>query len=122
MENFVEDFRQGKKVCQILVESLMKPTDPVKEELRRKTMKMSQLRPQITKITVCTFEMSGKITDSANVASEPVIPTPSHTLFTIFGRASGQIFENKLKICMDSTRPEKIKKKCGFQPFWGWLP
>ena len=30
--------------------------------------------------------------DSANVASEPVILSPSHPLFAIFGRASGQIF------------------------------
>ena len=40
---------------------------------------MSQFRPKITKIMVCTFEMSGKIPDSANVATEQVISTPSHT-------------------------------------------
>ena len=37
---------------------------------------MEQFRPGITKIRVCTFEMSGKMTDSANVASEPVVSIP----------------------------------------------
>ena len=42
---------------------------------------------------VFTFQMSGKIMDSANVAFEAVILTHPHLLFAIFGRASGQIFE-----------------------------
>ena len=55
---------------------------------------MDKFSAKITKIRVCTFEMSGKIPDSANLASEPVILTPPHPLFTIFGCASGQISEN----------------------------
>ena len=47
---------------------------------------MSQFRPKITKIRVCTFQMSGKITDSSKTS-------PRAPLFAIFGRASGQIFE-----------------------------
>ena len=61
-------------------------------------MKMSPFRPKFAKIMVCTFEMSGKITDSTNVASEPVILTTSHILFAIFGRGSGQIF-TKMRVC-----------------------
>ena len=41
---------------------------------------------------VCTFQMSGKIRDSTNVAFEAVIPSNSHTLFAIFGPARGQIY------------------------------
>ena len=57
---------------------------------------MTQVRPEITKIRVCTFQLSGKIMDSANVAFEAVILTHPHSLFAIFGRASGQIFEKTL--------------------------
>ena len=49
-------------------------------------MKMNQFRPEITRVKVWTFEMSGKITDSANVASEPAISTPSHTSAASFSR------------------------------------
>ena len=44
IEKYVEDVKQGQKDVLDLVESIMEPTDPVKEELRRKTMKMSQFR------------------------------------------------------------------------------
>ena len=59
-----------------LLESIMRPTDPVKEELRPILFKTNQFRPEITKIKVCTFQMSGKIPDSTNVAFEAVILTP----------------------------------------------
>ena len=65
-----------KNTCRILLEAIMKPTDPVKEELRQKLFKMSQFIHKITKIRVCTFQMSGKIPDSTNVAFEAVISTP----------------------------------------------
>ena len=68
----------------------MKGSGHVKDELWRILFKLSHFRPEITKFRVCTF---GKITDSANVASDTVILTPSHPLFAIFGCASGQIFE-----------------------------
>ena len=38
-----------------LVDSIMKAPSLVKEELRRKTLKMNQFRPTITKIRVSTF-------------------------------------------------------------------
>ena len=80
-----------------LLESIMRPTDPVKEELRQKLSKIDQFGSKITKIRVCTFQMSGKIPDSANVASEAVIPSNSHTLFAIFGPARGQIYGKTAK-------------------------
>ena len=63
----------------------MRPTDPVKEELRQKLFKITQISSKIKKIRVCTFQMSGKIPDSANVAFE-------EPLFAIFGPARGQIY------------------------------
>ena len=44
---------------------------------------MTQFEPKIKKIRVCTFQMSGKIRDSTNVAFE-------EPLFAIFGPARGQ--------------------------------
>ena len=74
---YVRDI-QGQKVAPDLLESIMKASDPVKEELRLILFELNQFRHKITKIKVCTFEMSGKITDSANAASETVISTPPH--------------------------------------------
>ena len=53
-----------------LLVPIMRPTDPVKEELRPTLFKISQFESKIKKIRVCTFQMSGKIPDSANVAFE----------------------------------------------------
>ena len=54
---------------------------------------MGPFEPKITEIGVCTFQMSGKIRDSANAAFKAVIVTHLTPFFAIFGRASGQIFE-----------------------------
>ena len=74
IEKCFEDARQDEKHVPDLLEPIMRLTDPVKEELRQKLSKMTEFRSKITKIRVCTFQMSGKIPDSANVASEAVIP------------------------------------------------
>ena len=87
-----------------LLESIMRPADPVKEELRKKLSKITQISSKIKKMRVCTFQMSGKIRDSTNVASEAVIPSNPHTLFAIFGPARGQIYK----------KTAKKYKKCGF--------
>ena len=51
----VKDVKQGQTIDPDLVESIMRPSDPVKEELRRKTMNnMCQFRSQITKSRVST--------------------------------------------------------------------
>ena len=80
-----------------LLEAIIQPTDPVKEELRQKLFKIAQFGSKITKIRVCTFQMSGKIRDSTNVASEADIPSNPHTLFAIFGPARGQIYGKTAK-------------------------
>ena len=51
MEKYIEDVKQDEKSGPDLAESIMRPTDPVKEELRRKTMNMitRKIRPKITK-------------------------------------------------------------------------
>ena len=64
IEKYIEDVKQKEKDVLDLLESIMRPTDPVKEELRRILFKMSQFRPEIIKIRVSTFWMSGKIPDS----------------------------------------------------------
>ena len=61
-----------------LLESIMRPIDPVKDELRQKLSKIDQFGSKIKKIRVCTFQMSGKIRDSTNVAFEAVILTHPH--------------------------------------------
>ena len=55
MEKYIEDVKQEEKDVPDLLESIMRPTDPAKEELRQKTMKLIQFRPKINKIRVSTF-------------------------------------------------------------------
>ena len=76
MGKYIEDVRQDEKHVPDLLEAIMRPTDPVKEELRQKLFKIDQFGSKIKKIRVCTFQMSGKIWDSTNVAFEAVILTP----------------------------------------------
>ena len=85
MEKCFEDVRQDEKHVLDLLESITRPTDLVKAALRQKLFKITQFEPKIKKIRVCTFQMSGKIPDSANVAFED-------PLFAIFGPARGQIY------------------------------
>ena len=70
IEKYVEDATQDEKHVPELLEPIMRPTDPVKEELRQKLSEIDQFESKIKKIRVCTFQMSGKIPDSANVAFE----------------------------------------------------
>ena len=70
IEKYNEDARQDEKHVPDLLEAIMRPTDPVKEELRQKLFKTIQFGSKNTKIGVCTFQMSGKIRDSTNVAFE----------------------------------------------------
>ena len=70
LEKYIEDLRQDEKHVPDLLESIMRPTDPLKDELRQKLHKIDQFGSKIKKIRVCTFHMSGKIRDSANVAFE----------------------------------------------------
>ena len=63
MEKSVKDVKQGQKVDLDLVESIIRPTCLVKEELLRILMKTSQFRTKIQEYKVCTFWTSGKFTD-----------------------------------------------------------
>ena len=51
----IRDVKQGQKITRDLLESIMKPTDPVKEELRRSSSKLNQFRHQIKEFRVSTF-------------------------------------------------------------------
>ena len=50
IEKSVEDVKQDQKTVRDLVESIIAPTDPVREELWRILFKMSQYRAEIIKI------------------------------------------------------------------------
>ena len=81
MEKYIEDARQDEKHVTDLLEAIMGPTDPVKEELRQKLFKIIQFEPKIKKIWVCTFQMSGKIPDSTNVAFEAPSSPPFRNIW-----------------------------------------
>ena len=55
IEKYFEDVRKDEKHVPDLLESIMRPTDPVNEELRQKLFKMTQVGSQIKKIRVSTF-------------------------------------------------------------------
>ena len=97
MEKDIEDARQDEKHVPDLLEPIIQPKDLAKEELRQKLFKIIQFGSKITKIRVCTFEMSGKITDSTNVAFEDP--------FLQYLAPLGAKYMEK--------RPKNIKK-CGF--------
>ena len=71
IEKYIEDVKQEEKGVPDLVESIMRPTDPAKEELRRILSKISQYRPKIIKIRVSTFWRSGKSTESRRRPTQP---------------------------------------------------
>ena len=52
MEKHIEDARKEETYVPDLLEAIMRPTCPVKEELRQNLMNMSQFRPEMTKIRV----------------------------------------------------------------------
>ena len=54
-QKYMEDARQDEKHVPDLLESIMRPTDPVKEELRPILFKMVQIGSKIKKIRVSTF-------------------------------------------------------------------
>ena len=55
IQRYIEGVKQDEKSVPDLLEAMMRPTDPVKEELRRISCKMGQFRSKITKIMVPTF-------------------------------------------------------------------
>ena len=59
IEKDVEDVKQEEKDVPDLLESIMKPSGFVKQELQRISCKMTQFRHKITKIRVSTFWIPG---------------------------------------------------------------
>ena len=55
MEKCFEDVRQDEKHVPDLLESIMRPIDPVKEELRQKLSKIDQFESKIKKMRVSKF-------------------------------------------------------------------
>ena len=79
IEKYIEDANQDEKHVPDLLQSIIQPPGLVKEDLWPKLFKMNNFESKIKKIRVCTFQMSGKNPDSANVAFEGVISThPIH--------------------------------------------
>ena len=55
MEKYIEDARQDEKHVPDLLESIIPPPDPVKDELRQKLFKMTQFGSKIKKMRVSKF-------------------------------------------------------------------
>ena len=55
IEKYIEDVRQDEKHVPDLLEAIIQPPDPVKEELRQKLLKKTQIMSKIKKIRVLTF-------------------------------------------------------------------
>ena len=55
METYIEAVRQDEKHVPDLLESIMKPPDPVKEELRQKLFQLIQISSKVKKMKVSTF-------------------------------------------------------------------
>ena len=71
IEKYGRDVKQGQKITPDLVESIIRPTHHVKEELWRILFKLIRFRSKIHKTKACTFWMSGKITDSRRRPTQP---------------------------------------------------
>ena len=71
IDKYVEDVKHDQKPVLDLLEPIIRPTDPVKEALQRILFKMSQYRPEIIKLRVSTFWMSGKSMDSRRRPPQP---------------------------------------------------
>ena len=55
IEKYIEDVRQDEKHVPDLLEAIMRPPGPVKEELRQKLFKIDQFESKITKTRVSKF-------------------------------------------------------------------
>ena len=55
IEKYIEDARQDEKHVPDLLEAIMRPIDPVKEELRQKLFKIDQFGSKIKKMRVSQF-------------------------------------------------------------------
>ena len=58
IEKYIEGAKQEEKDVPDLSEAIMRPTDPVKEELRQKLFEITQFESKIKKIRVCLLYTS----------------------------------------------------------------
>ena len=98
-EKYFEDARQDEKHVPDLLEAIMRPPGPVKETLWQKLFKIDQFGSKIKKIRVCTFQVSRKIPDSANVASKGVISTHPHPLLRYLAPLGAKYMEKWFEKC-----------------------
>ena len=68
VEKYIGDVRQDEKHALDLLESIIRPACLVKEDLRLILFGLTRFRPKTTRIRICTFQMSGKITDSSKTS------------------------------------------------------
>ena len=73
IEKSIEDVKQDQRTVPDLVESVIKPTDPVKEELRRILCKWNNLGPKSKNSTFYFLDVRriDGVPPEANTASEP---------------------------------------------------
>ena len=107
MEKYVEDVRQDEKHVPDLLESIMKPKDLVKDELRQKLFKINQFGSKIKKMRVSTFWIPEIQKFPAGGQCQPSRPVgfKQETAFQnpinpIFGPARGQIYEKMRVIAL----------------------
>ena len=106
IEKYIEDVKQEEKDVPDLLESIMRPTDPAKEELWRILFKINRFRPKITKIQKVQSPKMGL----------PIIPRPFWS--------GPHPFPSGLTLFLRylAALAAKYLKKCGFGPLGGWLP
>ena len=98
IEKYVEDVKQDQKIVRDVVESIMKPPDPVKEELRRMLMNMCQFRHEITRIKDSTFWMSRKLTDRRWRSTQRASPASFKSITASQTQTNRQIFKNRVYV------------------------
>ena len=100
IEKCFEDLRQDEKHVPDLLEPIIQPPGPVKEELRQKLFKMTKFGPEITKIQPKSLKsgLDPKVKSSKmGLSIDPRQFLSRPTLFAIFGPARGQIFGKDAK-------------------------
>ena len=80
IEKHIEDAKQNENSVLDLLESIMRPTDPVKEELRPILFNINKFRPKNTKILKFKIQ---KLVCRSPLAHFEAAPFPT---FAIFGR------------------------------------
>ena len=95
IEKYIEDVKQDEKHVPDLLESIMRPTCLVKEELRPNLCKMGQFGWQITKIRVSTFWIPEIRCFPAGGQCQPSRPVS----FNPFWRNNGHPNPNESKKC-----------------------